>query len=98
VNEVAIVEMTNGVTMWRWLCPPCIAARRAAGWTVKAPAPLPDGLVCSDCEMVRQAAPGYVTPTVAFVPTTEVRQLPISTKKPKPATAPAGMFDESEAA
>ena len=74
--SVAVYEITSGITTHRWLCTEHLAARRAAGWTVKAPAPLPDGLPCSDCEMARQAAPGYVTPQVPFVPPDPASRLP----------------------
>ncbi len=67
MTSIAIYEMTAGITTWTWLCRDHVTARRASGWTVKAPAPLPDGSRCSDCERERQVAPGYVTPTVDYV-------------------------------
>lgn len=76
MSAVHVYEITSGITTHRWLCAEHVTARRAAGWTVKAPAPLPDGLPCSDCEMVRQAAPGYVTPHVPFVPPDPASRLP----------------------
>lgn len=63
----SVVEMTLGVTTWAWLCSNCITRRKAADWTVKVKQVIAWG--CDDCELVAQAAPEYVTPTVAYVPT-----------------------------
>lgn len=59
----------------QWLCKPCALARRTARdgagrliWIEVKPLQTVDG-ACADCEIKRQAAPGYVTPAVAFVPT-----------------------------
>ena len=78
--SVAVYEITSGITTHRWLCAEHVTTRRAAGWTVKAPASLPDGLPCSDCEMTRQSAPGYQTPTVDFVPPDPDSRLPTRTE------------------
>ncbi len=74
--KIAIYEITSGITTYRWLCDTCVAARKTAGWTVKAPAPLPSGLPCSDCELKRQAEPRYQTPTVDYVPPDQNSRLP----------------------
>lgn len=99
MNDVQCHEITNGgISTYQWLCAPCVEKRRAAGWTVKVGMPLPDASRCGDCTLAEQAAPGYVTPTVAFIATTSdppPRRRP-TTKTPQ--QAPAGMFDESEAA
>ncbi len=64
--KVFIVEMVNGISMCRWSCALCIDSRRASGWTVKVGDQVPGG-ACSDCELARQAAPDYSTPTPDFV-------------------------------
>ena len=62
-----VVEMTLGVTIWAWLCGPCLDARTAAGWSVKRKDVIAFG--CDDCSRRAQAAPGYVTPALAPEPT-----------------------------
>jgi len=64
-----VFEISNGgITTYRWLCARHQSDRRGAGWAVK-----PNGRdaawPCDDCVTAEQAAPGYVTPTVDFVPT-----------------------------
>lgn len=76
---VSVVEMTNGISMHRWSCAACIESRRATGWTVKVGREVPGGR-CADCELARQAAPGYVTPSVAFAPTAPGSHLPTRTE------------------
>lgn len=67
--SVAIYELTLGITTHQWLCEPCKAERIANNWTVKIGLPLPPGYRCADCELKRQAATGYRTPDVDYVPT-----------------------------
>jgi hypothetical protein len=56
-SDVQICRMTFGITMHRWLCVACRAARKAAGWTVEiAKTTALHALECDDCEMARQAA------------------------------------------
>ncbi len=77
--KVFIVEMVNGISMYRWACALCIDARRAAGWTVKVGGQVPGG-TCADCELARQAAPEYRTPTVDYVKPDPDSRLPTPTE------------------
>lgn len=79
-----VCEISNGgITTYRWLCARDQSDRRGAGWTVKptgGAAPWP----CDDCLAAEQAAPGYVTPTLAFVPTSAGARCPTRAECPPP--------------
>lgn len=81
-----VCEIRNGgIDTYVWLCARHQSDRRGAGWAVKptgADAPWP----CDDCLAAEQAAPGYVTPTVDFVPTSPDARLPTRKeyRRPKP--------------
>jgi len=83
---IPVCEISNGgVTTWRWLCARHQSDRRGAGWAIK-----PNGRdaawPCDDCITAEQAAPGYVTPTLAVVPTSPSARLPTTKeyRRPKP--------------
>lgn len=80
-----VCEITlGGAATFRWLCARHQSDRRGAGWAVKptgGAAPWP----CDDCVAAEQAAPGYVTPAVAFVPTSPGARRPTRAECPPPA-------------
>ena len=84
--ETYVAEMTLGVTIWIWGCGPCLDARTAADWAVKRKDVIAFG--CDDCSRRAQAAPGYVTPTVDFVPTSPKAFAPAPGWKPDKPMAP----------
>ena len=80
-----VFEISNGgVTTYRFLCPRHQSDRRGAGWAVK-----PNGRdadwPCDDCVAAEQAAPGYVTPTLAALRTSPDARLPTRAECPPPA-------------
>lgn len=74
--KVWLCELVKEWDTWEWLCKACAIARRTVRnqfghliWSRVTPIKVIPGVNCSDCEKARQAAPGYVTPTVDYVPT-----------------------------
>lgn len=59
---IGIYRMTHGCTTYAWLCASHLAERRIEGWTCEKIGEV-DGN-CRDCEIGRQTAPGYRTPTL----------------------------------
>ncbi len=87
MNHVHIFEVThrngNGQTMN--LCPDCAIKRRAAK---RLEEPLGFNGRCDDCISAEQAAPGYVTPTAATLPTRPESFCPAPGWKPDPPMKP----------
>lgn len=79
-----VCEISNGgITTYRWLCARHQSDRRGAGWSIKPlgrEAPWP----CDDCVAAEQAAPGYVTPTLAALPTSANARRPTAKECPRP--------------
>lgn len=47
---VRIYSLDNGIQVFVWLCPGCLAIRKRAKWDVKATPQLPQHpLTCDDC-------------------------------------------------
>lgn len=85
-GPVVVVEMTLKHTTWAWLCAACIARRQAGGWAVKQKDVIAFG--CDDCTAAKQAAPGYITPTVDPMPTSPHAFAPGPNWKPDPPMKP----------
>jgi hypothetical protein len=49
VNGVRIYQLSRGFELWCWLCPKCLAHKKANGWEVKADKDPPHPLACDDC-------------------------------------------------
>lgn len=73
---VYIVELTSGITTTCWLCPNCLAAKVAAGWTAKVGREIAQ--LCDGC-------PKPPTPAaVDFLPTPRTARLPTEEECPRP--------------
>lgn len=74
--SVRIVELTSGITTTAWLCPTCLAAKQAAGWTAKVGREVAQ--LCDGC-------PKPPTPkAVDFVPTSPGGRRPTRAECPPP--------------
>lgn len=59
---IGVYRLTREWSTYGWLCPRHVVERKAERWTCERIGEV-DG-ACQDCEIERQAAPGYVTPTI----------------------------------
>lgn len=50
MGDVSIYELEKGWSVFAWLCPNHVKARKRAGWRVKVKKPPPHDLPCQDCD------------------------------------------------
>jgi len=78
---VSIVEITNGISTTVWLCPPCIEAKKAIGWSAKVLRQIDQP--CDDCTR------GALAPAAGdFVPTSPAARRPTAAECPPPRKIP----------
>ena len=80
-GPVVVVEMTSGITTWAWLCAKCIAARVAAGWSVKR-----KDVIAFGCDECTPQVPSGVA--VDYSPTSKGARRPTREECPPPRLIP----------
>lgn len=55
---IAIYKLDHGVSIFVWLCEPCLAKRLAKGWSQLEKRPLPFPQRCQDCVWTKEHPSG----------------------------------------
>jgi hypothetical protein len=56
VTDTKIYKLDHGFSAWFWLCPTCLAEKKAKGWEVMETRDPPHKLECSECKWKRGQA------------------------------------------